>query len=171
MKDPKPIASSHCLGRRDFLTHCAAGSLILGLGLARPDRLLAGTRSVLWVEGSPVPGQEEVAYPLPEADGVSVDRDRELILARSAGAVYAFALSCPHQRSLLKWREKDGRFRCTKHGSQYEPDGEYVSGRATRGMDRYAVRIEEGQVFVDMSRKYLQDEDLQGWEGASARIE
>jgi nitrite reductase/ring-hydroxylating ferredoxin subunit len=99
-----------------------------------------------------------------------VDRDNELILVREGEAVYAFALSCPHQRSMLKWQEKDQQFRCTKHGSKYEPSGEYVSGRATRGMDRFAVRVEGGQVVVDLSRKYQQDEDPAGWEGAVVRV-
>jgi nitrite reductase/ring-hydroxylating ferredoxin subunit len=127
---------------------------------------------VRWLEGEAgTGGDDQVAYAVPDRDGVSVDRDNELILVREAGAVYAFALSCPHQRSMLKWQEKDNQFRCTKHGSKYEPSGEYVSGRATRGMDRYAVRVEAGQVVVDKSRKFLQDEDPAGWEGAVAMLE
>jgi len=157
--------------RREFLQQCAAGAVVLGLGLGLPGELGARPVRVDRLEGMAFPGEgDRVAYPVPGEDGVSVDREQELILVRAAGAVYAFALSCPHQRSMLKWREKDKQFRCTKHGSRYEPSGEYVSGRATRGMDRYAVRVEGGQVVVDKGRKFLQDEDPAGWEGAAALV-
>lgn len=157
--------------RREFLEQCAAGAVFLGLGLSLPGRLGAREVPVRWIEGSSeADGEKQVSYPVPVEDGVSVDRDNELIIVREAGAVYAFALSCPHQRSMLKWREKDHQFRCTKHGSKYQPSGEYVSGRATRGMDRYAVTVEDGQIVVDLSRKYLQDEDPSGWESAAAHV-
>jgi nitrite reductase/ring-hydroxylating ferredoxin subunit len=157
------------LCRREFLQQCATGAVVLGLGMGLPGKL--GARPVRWLHGTGITGsKDQVAYSVPGEDGVSVDRGNELILVRDAGAVFAFALSCPHQRSMLKWREKDQQFRCTKHGSKYDPSGEYASGRATRGMDRYAVRVEAGQVLVDKSRIYLQDEDPAGWEAAMARV-
>jgi nitrite reductase/ring-hydroxylating ferredoxin subunit len=158
--------------RREFLQQCATGAVALGLSLGLPAGLEAKTDRIRWLTGRPSEGdQDQVAYPVPAEDGVTVDRDNELLLVRHAGSVYAFALSCPHQRSMLKWREKDNLFRCTKHGSEYEPTGEYVSGRATRGMDRYALKVEGGQVLVDKSRKFEQDQDPAGWEGAAAAVE
>jgi len=157
--------------RREFLQQCATGAVALGLSLGLPGGLRAEAARVRWLDGSPSPeNQDQVAYPLPTEDGVSVDRGNELILVRDSGSVYAFALSCPHQRSMLKWREKDHQFRCTKHGSEYQPNGEYVSGRATRGMDRYALTLEGGQVLVDKSRKFEQDQDPAGWEGAVVQV-
>lgn len=170
MSDPNSSTCGDGLCRREFLARCAAGSLMVGLATGWPGRLLADQGPMVWAEGREGPGPDEVRYPLPADGEVSVDRDRELILVRDAGAVYAFALSCPHQRSMLKWREKEGRFRCTKHGSKYEPSGEYVSGRATRGMDRYGVRVEAGQLVVSLDRKFLQDEDPAGWDAASAQV-
>jgi len=157
--------------RRDFLQQCATGAVVLGLGLGLPGKLGAQPVRVRWLDGLLTGGgEDQVAYPVPAEDGVSVDRENELILVREAGCLYAFALSCPHQRSMLKWRDKEHQFRCTKHGSEYEPSGEYLSGRATRGMDRYSLRVEAGQVMVDRSRKFLQDEDPAGWEGAVAIV-
>ncbi len=112
----------------------------------------------------------EVAYPLPQSEGVSIDRDRAIIVARSAGKAYAFYLSCPHQRTVLHWIESDQRFECPKHHSKYRPDGEFISGRATRGMDRYAVRIEAGELLVDTDRLYRQDDDPSGWEAAYVSV-
>ena len=107
-------------------------------------------------------------YPIPTTDGISVDRGQEIILVRHAGRVYAFALSCPHQRSMLKWREKDQEFRCTKHGSKYRISGEYSSGRATRAMDRHGITRVGDQLEVDLTTKYKRDEQPDLW--ASAHV-
>ncbi len=94
-----------------------------------------------------------------------------MILVRWQGSVYAFALSCPHQHTALRWEEDDGRFQCPKHHSKYEPDGTFISGRATRGMDRYAVQVEQGQVSVDAGTLYRQDKDPEGWKSAVAIVQ
>lgn len=111
-----------------------------------------------------------VTYPLPGGDGVTIDRDNEIILVRWRAHLYAFAVSCPHQRTMLKWRENESQFQCTKHKSKYQPDGTFISGRATRGMDRYPVRIAGGSVSVDTSSAILQDEDEAAWEAASVTL-
>jgi Rieske Fe-S protein len=111
-----------------------------------------------------------VRFPLPDADGAQIDRDNELILVRWQQSIYAFALSCPHQRTMLKWIAKDARFQCPKHKSKYQPDGVFISGRATRGMDRYPVRIAGTSVIVDTSALIRQDEDEAGWSAAMARL-
>jgi nitrite reductase/ring-hydroxylating ferredoxin subunit len=153
--------------RREFLHDVAtvlAGIAAL-LGLPAPaNALTAGLTSAARVNGS------EAAYPVPEADGVTIDREREVILVRWAGAVYAFRLSCPHQKTALKWKEKDGRFQCPKHKSKYQPDGTFISGRATRGMDRYAVRRNKGEIVVDVSKVYLEDKNKAGWRAAVVKL-
>ncbi|MGH7503648.1 MAG: ubiquinol-cytochrome c reductase iron-sulfur subunit [Longimicrobiales bacterium] len=111
-----------------------------------------------------------LTYPIPPADGAVIDRDNEIILVRWQAQLYAFALSCPHQRSMLKWRDKEQRFQCTKHKSKYQPDGAYVSGRATRGMDRHPLRIAGDSVEVDTSIKIEQDQDPTAWDAAVADL-
>ena len=84
----------------------------------------------------------------PAEDGVTIDKDHEVILARYQQAVYAFSLSCPHQKTPLRWQAEDHTFRCPKHKSRFQPDGVFVDGRATRSMDRYAIRREGNEVWV-----------------------
>src|SRR3954463_1531530 len=62
-------------------------------------------------------------YAIPATDGAVVDKANEVILVRWQNAVYAFALSCPHQNTALKWYDKDHAFECTKHHSRFQPDG------------------------------------------------
>jgi nitrite reductase/ring-hydroxylating ferredoxin subunit len=117
------------------------------------------------------PGSAETrTYPIPAADGARIDRDAEVILVRWRGAVYAFALACPHQNTVLRWQPAESRFQCPKHKSKYRPDGSFIEGRATRGMDRYAIRREGGTVVVDLRTLHEQDEDAAGWAAAVVRL-
>jgi Rieske Fe-S protein len=103
-------------------------------------------------------------------NGVQVDRDAEVILVRWDNTVHAFNLSCPHQRTALRWNDGEQRFQCPKHHSQYTPAGEFITGRATRGMDRFAVRLDAGNVIVDVETMYKQDDDPAAWSAAVVRI-
>src|SRR6185503_11605128 len=111
-----------------------------------------------------------VRYPVPAQDGVQIDKEQEIILVRWQGALYAFNLSCPHQRTALKWLEADTRFQCPKHKSKYTPQGNFISGRATRGMDRFSITVEGNQVAVDTSLMHKQDKDPDGWNAATAKV-
>ena len=153
--------------RREFLREVAAAIAGIAALLGLPGSAHALT--VRLALASHVSGTE-AAYPLPETDGVTIDKEREVILVRWEGAVYAFRLSCPHQKTALKWKEKDVRFQCPKHKSKYEPDGTFISGRATRGMDRYAIRRRKGEIVVDVSKIYLEDKDEAGWRAAVVKL-
>ena len=113
--------------RREFLQSagCFAGALAaIGISadaLAAPVTLIESGQS-----------GDDKTYPIPAADGISVDRAAQVILVRSNGHVFAFALSCPHQNAAVKWVARDNRFACTRHDSVYQVDGVHTSGRATR---------------------------------------
>jgi Rieske Fe-S protein len=147
-----------------------AGGLALAgalLSVGIPESLAALTVEDVVGERT---GKETVSYPIPAADGAQIDRKNQVILVRWQGTAYAFALSCPHQNTALRWIEKDGRFQCPKHKSRYTPDGTFISGRATRGMDRYSVRLESGQLVVDVGALHEQDKDPRGWTAATAKV-
>jgi nitrite reductase/ring-hydroxylating ferredoxin subunit len=111
-----------------------------------------------------------VTYAIPAQDGVTLDKDREVILARYQQSVYAFALSCPHQKTPLRWQEAEHRFQCPKHKSRFQPDGVFVDGRATRSMDRHAIRREADNVVVDLGKLYREDENRENWISAVVRL-
>lgn len=149
--------------RRDFLRELAAMvPMIVGaLGVSGTRAFAMQLASASDVNGG------ELTYPLPPSDSVTIDKEHEVILVRWHGKIYAFKLACPHQRTALKWKEKDGRFQCPKHKSKYQPDGTFISGRATRGMDRYAVRRRGNEVVVELDKVYHQDKDGRGWTAAA----
>jgi Rieske Fe-S protein len=111
---------------------------------------------------------DELTYPLPGSDGATIDRDNEVILVRFKGVIYAFALSCPHQNTTLRWLASDGRFQCPKHKSKYQPDGVFLSGKATRNMDRHPVRRSGKLVAVNLAVLYRSDKNPTEW--AQARL-
>jgi nitrite reductase/ring-hydroxylating ferredoxin subunit len=115
-------------------------------------------------------GGGERRYPIPVADSVNVDRGPGLIIVRYQGHVYVFALACPHQNNAVKWVAKDHRFQCTKHDSQYQPDGIHTEGRATRNMDRYVTRRDGDAVVVDLHKWIESDKDPKGWEAATIAV-
>ena len=151
-------------GRRAFLRDAlAAVAGFAGLGLA-PRSALALPAS--WLEALTAQGQDR-SYPLPASDGVQVDRDNGVVLARAAGAVFALSLTCPHQNTALRWQADDGRFQCPKHKSKYRADGVFLSGRATRSMDRFAIRRDGAMVVVTLDRLLREDEQRTQWQTAS----
>ena len=153
--------------RREFLRDAAglALGLLAGLGLAPAH---AGALTIREVTGRGRPGRSDCSYPIPASDGATIDKKHQVILVRYQGVVYAFALSCPHQNTALRWREEDARFQCPKHKSQYRPDGSFITGRATRNMDRLPIRREGQQLVVDTDHVFESDKDPAGW--AAAKI-
>lgn len=109
----------------------------------------------------------ERSYPVPSADGVTIDRGAQVILVRVNGKVAAMSLACPHENAVVKWLPKDGRFQCSKHDSQYTPNGTYTSGHATRNLDRFPIRRDGGSVVVTTDRVFHSDQDPQGWAAAA----
>ena len=113
---------------------------------------------------------DDVTYPIPAKDGVQIDKDNEVILVRWQNVVYAFNLSCPHQRTPLRWNEAAKQFQCPKHKSKYTPVGDFISGRATRGMDRLAIKQQGNSVVVNVDEMYQEDENESQWKAAFVKL-
>jgi nitrite reductase/ring-hydroxylating ferredoxin subunit len=155
--------------RRAFLRHAAlaAAAALVALG-SRPAEAMARPLAFTASLARTARGH---SYAVPAADGVEIDRENDVILVRWQGAVYAFNLSCPHQNTALRWDEVDAHFQCPKHHSQYAPDGKYLSGRATRSMDRLAIaRDGAGNVSVDVDTMYREDRDGAAYAAAVVRL-
>ncbi len=132
------------MDRRDFLA--TAGQAVFVAAVA----LTGSGREVLAMD-------DTKHYPIPPGDGATIDRDNQVIVVRIAGQVMAFNLSCPHENSALRWRQEIGRFFCSKHESQYTPTGLFITGRATRHMDRLGVTRSGNDIVVDLSRMFRSD--------------
>ncbi|MDQ6635902.1 MAG: Rieske (2Fe-2S) protein [Gemmatimonadota bacterium] len=153
--------------RREFLrvAGLALASLsMLGLGADRAAALPIRVMHVLGARRGDRAAEKR--YPIPAADVVSIDRDNSVIIVRSENRVYAFALSCPHQNTALRWDAEDRQFHCPKHKSRYQVDGTFIEGRSTRDMDRLAVRRDGGELVVDVDTLYQEDLNTAQWKAA-----
>ena len=151
--------------RRSFLSKTLAAVVVASMllpGVVRAEELAGFVMTKATRRGDGT-----AKYPVPGADGATIDIDNEVILVRTGGKIMAFALSCPHQRAMLKIKGGDTAFLCPKHKSEYKIDGEYIRGRATRSMDRRAIRKEGTDVIVDLESVIKSDEDEAGWAAAS----
>lgn len=174
LPDPAPAPGAACAAcdapaptRRRFLQDALVGAAALvALGATRSAAAALPARVVA---AAAVAGDVR-HYPIPAADGVTIDRDAEVILVRWQNAVYAFALSCPHQNTALRWVDGDHRFQCPKHKSKYQPDGTFIEGRATRNMDRLRITRDGAQVAVDVATLHKNDADPAGWAAAVVRL-
>jgi Rieske Fe-S protein len=157
-----------CLSRRRAIGQVSAAMVAAMAGVT----LLAETaESLPLTETSGVPvGPDEHGYPLPASDGVTIDRDTQVIVVRFQQHAYAFNLACPHENTALRWKEASGRFQCPRHESQYRPDGTFVSGRATRNMDRFAIRRAGPGLVVDLNRMFRSDQQPQDWAAATVAL-
>lgn len=153
--------------RREFLRSLSAAVASLALlGLLPRDADASSLRAIATLAAGSHDRRGEKRYPMPTADGVSIDKDNEVIVARASGKVYAFALACPHQNTALRWNPDDHQFQCPKHKSRYRDDGTFLEGRATRNMDRLAVRRDGVALVVDVDALIQQDEHPTEWAAA-----
>jgi nitrite reductase/ring-hydroxylating ferredoxin subunit len=150
--------------RRSFLRDMAiavAGTLAIA-GLAPGSAFGGSVRRI-----APLAGTREMRrYELPRADGVSIDDESEVILARWQDRVYAFSLLCPHRGTRLTWHADESRVFCPKHEARFRPDGAHDSGRRTRALDRYDLRLDGNAIVVNLDVLHRVDEDPAGWNAA-----
>lgn len=164
-------APSDCDGcplvpRRDFLRDASlfAAGVLVALGAIPSAAAAAPVEFVSSLGGS----RADKVYALPAKDGTQIDKDEETMITRWQGKLYVFAMTCPHQNTALKWYDKDNQFECPKHHSRFSPDGIYIkdSGRATRGLDRFAVHREGNNVHVNLDKLYQEDDNEAEWKTA-----
>ncbi len=150
--------------RREFLGRVSLGALAAAIALELGGSA-ADAFPVTMVEGTQLPGGQR-SFPIPASDGATIDQSEEVIVARVHQQVFAFNLACPHQNTALRWRAEDMRFQCPRHGSKYQPDGTFISGRATRNMDRFAVQRSADAIVVDLNRLFRSDQQPALWAAA-----
>ena len=163
---PDPATPSacagECFGRRAFLRDAlSAAAVLAGISTLAPFSTLTA------LEVAP---NGTIRYPIPAADGVSIDSKNEVIIARSKGDVFAFALACPHQNTALRALSGDKGFQCPRHKSRYQPDGTFINGKATRNMDRLQITRDGNDVVVDPDVFFESDKEPAKWAAAMVKI-
>jgi nitrite reductase/ring-hydroxylating ferredoxin subunit len=110
------------------------------------------------------------SYSLPAADIVMLDSDNDVIITRYRGKVYAFSRRCPHKGARLVWHEDESRIFCPKHKARFMSNGDHASGRRSRNLDRYGLRIQRDEIVVDTDTVYREDENQEAWASAFVSV-
>jgi len=67
------------------------------------------------------------------------------------GGFLALSHTCTHLGCSVLWDEDKGRFVCPCHGSSFSLTGEVLTAPATRPLNFFPLRIEDGIVKVDIT--------------------
>ena len=146
--------------RRQFVRD-ALRQVAFALGVVSVSANRVAALPVTFAGGSG--SRADKTYPLPAGDGVVIDKDESVIIARFADRAYAFSLACPHQNTAIRWDAANTRFQCPKHKSKYRTDGTFIEGRATRGLDRFAIKRDGDQLLVNLDALYREDKNPTEW--------
>ena len=79
----------------------------------------------------------------------ALDTDGQYAEITNGTGFMALYQRCVHLGCRVPWCASSRWFECPCHGSQYNRWGEYQFGPAPRGLDRFVVAEEDGQIVVD----------------------
>jgi menaquinol-cytochrome c reductase iron-sulfur subunit len=63
----------------------------------------------------------------------------------------AFSVNCAHLGCPVSWKADAELFMCPCHGGTYYADGSVAAGPPPHGLDKYPVRVQNGQVEIQAS--------------------
>lgn len=69
----------------------------------------------------------------------------------SASAFMAYAVNCTHLGCPVRWEERSTLFLCPCHGGVYYKDGTVAAGPPPNPLQKYPVRVRNGQVEIRTS--------------------
>jgi menaquinol-cytochrome c reductase iron-sulfur subunit len=152
------------LNRRQFLTKLsialgAFGATLIGIPivgfllsplLEKSPEIWRAIGAVDTFEvGKTVEVSFEDASPLPWA-GVAA-KTAAWLRRDSEKTFSAFSVNCTHLGCPVRWLPDAELFMCPCHGGVYGDQGQRVAGPPPRGLDRYLVRVNNGQVEIRTS--------------------
>jgi cytochrome b6-f complex iron-sulfur subunit len=167
---PKPVSS---MSRRDFFRKSLITSLLVfgaqfggatiaflwpnlkgGFGSVINAGQLADIKQQIESNAAPVYNGAGRFYIVPWDGKPSPDADYQLEGVTDEGIMPLYQ-RCVHLGCRVPFCGSSKWFECPCHGSKYNFAGEYQLGPAPRGMDRFKITIDNGNVMVDTSEVVL----------------
>lgn len=101
--------------------------------------------------------------------------DKGVFILSDGKTLVALSAMCPHRNCATDYEQDKKRFLCPCHKSTFDQDGNRLSGKADRPLERCAVRlIKDAQgkeeIEVDPRKRYRKDKDEWGAEDASLSL-
>lgn len=73
------------------------------------------------------------------------------LVCQEDGSFLALSKTCTHLGCTVPWNEEKQQFTCPCHGSTFDAKGLVMTAPATRPLDYYPLKIENGQIWVDIA--------------------
>jgi cytochrome b6-f complex iron-sulfur subunit len=154
IETPSTEPASEQVDRRDFLSttwKVLGAALVIEAGWTSYD--------ILSPKASGAFGGEVDAGPVADFTEEGIVKyflNGRFYVTQFQGGLRALYQKCPHLGCKVGACEEasagiSAGFRCPCHGSGYNVIGEYLTGPAPRGLDRFPISIRDGHVFVDTS--------------------
>lgn len=146
----QPVVS----GRRKFLNRLWA---ILG-GLAFIEFSWLGLSILNSQKGKRDAEQEDVFISVgevekfPQNSVTAIPKGQFYLACLEDGSFIALSRTCTHLGCSVPWDMEKSKFICPCHGSTFDIAGEVLTPPATRALDSYPVRIENGVIRVNVSK-------------------
>jgi menaquinol-cytochrome c reductase iron-sulfur subunit len=157
-----PSETDRALGRRGFLgivTWAIGGVISLGFAIPGIGYLLGPAlrrrAEDAWIA---LGAAAKVELGTPTLFKASVQRQTGWIVNEEQLTVFVVtedgrdftALSniCTHLGCRVRWIADEGEFFCPCHNGRFDKDGNVLAGPPPRPLDRYQVKVENGQIFI-----------------------
>ena len=93
-----------------------------------------------------------VSYPVPVADGATIDDANAVILVRYQGAVSAFSMRCPHKQTpLVDGLVRDGSLVCPGHWYTFDLETGACRNATETALPVHPVVEEDGMLYVEVT--------------------
>lgn len=150
------------LERKNFLgiaTWAIGGLISLGMGIPAVSYIIGPSfqKSVdqEWIRLGP---SSKVELGTPTLFKATIQRQSGWIVNKEEISAYIYseqgreyiALSniCTHLGCKVRWINDQSQFFCPCHNATFDKDGKVTSGPPPRPLDRYQVKIEDGQIYI-----------------------
>lgn len=96
--------------------------------------------------GSP----QQISFSRSREDGWKLENEKAAawIVIDKGMHVTAFSPQCTHLGCAYHWQGDRAAFVCPCHGSVFSANGDVISGPANRPLDRYAVKVKAGRLWL-----------------------
>jgi len=80
-------------------------------------------------------------------------RGKFYLVRLTDGGFLALSRTCTHLGCTVPWVEKEGKFICPCHSSEFDINGEVISPPAPRALDIFQITIENNELKVDLAKR------------------
>ncbi|MBI9070173.1 MAG: ubiquinol-cytochrome c reductase iron-sulfur subunit [Melioribacteraceae bacterium] len=94
-----------------------------------------------------------LAEEIPKGTVTPFRRGRFYLVRLADGGFLAVSIKCTHLGCSILWDEEKQEFICPCHSSHFAINGDVNNPPAPRALDIYELKIENGQIVIDLNKK------------------